>query len=151
MKPSRLHFVIAHTFQICGVAGALAGVGLLFVSLNEAGALIPDVTIVFWSVIAAVLMAAMGWVFGVTFLWMMFGKIAARIQGWPFHVGDQVYILSGKNRNQIARIYEIWDERGQVRLELGDELKNAVEDVFCAVLVCRMKSGKSAYPTVTSR
>ena len=74
--------------------------------------------------------------------------MAARLQGWPFKIGDEVCILSGKHINTITRIYEVWDERGQVRLDLGEEAKNAVDDVFCAVTVCRMKTqNKPAHPT----
>ena len=119
--------------------------------LNDASALILNPVTIAWSIVAALPMAAMGWVFGITFLWMILGPIAARIQGWPFKVGDEVFILSGKEINRVARIYEIWHERGQVRVDLGAEAKNSVEDVFCAVAVCRLKTQiKPAHTTAGS-
>jgi F420-0:gamma-glutamyl ligase-like protein len=140
MKPSFAHYVLAHTAGISAGIGALGGVALLIQILRDSDALIPDTATILWSIVAAVPMAAMGWVFGMAFIWMIVGRLAARFQGWPFQVGDEVCILSGKHINRITRIYEIWDERGQVRIDLGEEAKNAVEDVFCAVAVCRTKT-----------
>ena len=140
MKPSFAHYVIAHTAGISAGIGALCGVALLIQMLRKADALIPDTATILWSIVAAIPMAAMGWVFGMAFIWMILGHQAAKIQGWPFQVGDEVCILSGKHINTITRIYEVWDSRGQVRLDLGEEAGSAVEDVFCAVAVCRTKT-----------
>jgi hypothetical protein len=151
MKPSFIHYLLAHTAGISAGIGALGGVALLLQILRDADALIPDTATIMWSIIAGVPMAAMGWVFGMAFLWKILAPLAARVQGWPFQVGDEVCVLSGKDINRITRIYEIWNERGQVRLELGDEAKIAVEDVFCIVAVCRMKTqNKPAHPTAIS-
>lgn len=147
MKPSFIHYVLAHTSGISAGIGAVCGVALLIQILGEADALVSDAGTIMWSMVAAVPMAAMGWVFGMAFIWMLSGRLAARVQGWPFQVGDEVWILSGMHANTIARIYEIWDERGQVRLDLGEEAKNKVEDVYCAVAVCRTKTHKAPRPT----
>lgn len=80
------------------------------------------------------------------FIRMFVGGISARIQGWPFEVGDEVIVLAGKNKGQIARVYEVWETRGQVRLDLGREAKESVEDVFCAVLVTRLRNAVPPVP-----
>jgi hypothetical protein len=151
MKPSFAHYVLAHTAGISAGIGALGGVALLIQILRDADALIPDTATILWSIVAAVPMAAMGWVFGMAFIWKILGRLAARAQGWPFQIGDEDRILSGKRINTITRIYEIWDERGQVRLDLGEEAKNAAEDVFWAVAVCRTKTQNKTLIRIASQ
>ena len=112
--------------------GALA---LMLAGLHAEGALIPQAGVLIWIALAAVPVAAIGWIVGIIFIWgMMLGHIAARLQGWPFAVGDRVWILTGRYMNTIATVYEVWTERGQVRVELGAELKEKVEDVYCAAV-----------------
>lgn len=145
MKPSFIHYVLAHTAGISAGIGAIGGVALLIQILREADALISDAATIMWSIVAAVPMAAMGWVFGMAFIWKILGRLAARVQGWPFQVGDEVWILSGVHANVTARIYAVWDERGQVKLDLGEDAKNQVADVFCAVTVCRTKTQNKSW------
>lgn len=71
---------------------------------------------------------------------MLLGPIAARLQGWPFAVGDRVWILSGRHKNRIATVYAVWLERGLVRVDLGPELRKQFDDVYCAVTVCRVRN-----------
>lgn len=142
-KLSFIHYVLARTAGISAAIGVLGAMALLLQVLRDADALIPDTGTILWTILAAVPMAGMGWIFGMAFIWGILGRLAARVQGWPFRVGDEVCILSGKHIHTVARVYEIWEERGQVRLDLGEEAKNAVDDVFCAVAVCRTKSDTS--------
>lgn len=113
----------------------------MLASQQSEGVLVPQPGVLLWIVLAAIPMAAIGWIVGIIFIWgMMLGHIAARLQGWPFAVGDRVWILTGRCKNTIGTVYEVWTERGQVRVELGAELKEKVEDVFCAVAVCRARN-----------
>jgi hypothetical protein len=57
-------------------------------------------------------------------------SLAAKLNGAPFHENDEVQILIGPHKGKIKKIYEIWSERKQVRVNLGEEEKNAVSDVF---------------------
>jgi hypothetical protein len=41
----------------------------------------------------------------------------AEVNGAPFHPGDRVEILVGANRGQVARVAEVWDWRGSLRVE----------------------------------
>lgn len=113
----------------------------MLAGLHSERALIPEAGVLIWIVLAAVPAAAIGWIIGIIFIWgMMLGHVVARLQGWPFAVGDRVWILSGRHKNSVAAVYEVWSERGQVRVELGPELRDKVEDVYCAVAVCRVRN-----------
>ena len=63
---------------------------------------------------------------------------AAERNGAPYSVGDEVLILRGKHRGQVRRVYEVWRERGQVRVQLGESERAAVTDVFWELEVCRI-------------
>jgi hypothetical protein len=57
--------------------------------------------------------------------------------GAPYQVGDEVLILAGFHRNRVARVYELWPERQQVRVDLGEKERRDVTDVFSYVEICR--------------
>ncbi len=54
-------------------------------------------------------------------------------------VDDEGIAQTERYKNTVTRVYETWEERGQVRVDLGDELKTSVKDVFCGVEVCRSR------------
>jgi hypothetical protein len=57
--------------------------------------------------------------------------------GAPYQVGDCVRVLARRQRGRVARVYEVWGERDQVRVELGEEARARFEDVFSYHEVCR--------------
>ena len=125
-----------------GVALAIA---MLMLVLHDEGALIPDIGVWLWILVAAIPAGLIGLIFGVIVIWqIILSRPAAKIQGWPFKVGDEVVILTGRHKNTTTKIYEIWEERGQVRVDLGEELKKEVKDVFCAVEVCKKRNTEPA-------
>ena len=63
--------------------------------------------------------------------------IRAKINGAPFHKGDLVHILVGSHRDRIVRVYEIWESRNQVLVELGAKEKEEVKDVFSFGAICK--------------
>jgi hypothetical protein len=141
VKPLLHRYILAHTAGVSAGIGVIGALALMLAGLHSEGALIPHAGVLLWIALAAVPVAAIGWIVGIIFLWgMMLGHIAARLQGWPFAVGDRVWILTGRHKNTIATVYEVWTERGQVRVELGAELKKKIEDVYCAVAVCRARN-----------
>jgi phosphate/sulfate permease len=78
----------------------------------------------------------------VSFLFILFilGPIyyaRGRLNGAPFHEGDHVQILVGPHRGRVVRVYAIWAERNQVRVELGEQTKKGASDVFSYFQVCR--------------
>lgn len=136
MKPPLHHRVLAHTAGFSAIVGAVMAVGILLLLLYDEGALIPEIWTIIWIALAIIPVAAAGWIAGLFFLWQFLAPIAARIQGWPFKIGENVRVLSGKYKGTVARIYDVWFERGQVRLELGEPARSSCADVFCAVVVC---------------
>ncbi len=143
MKPSLHHYLLAHTANASAAIGAVGALGVLLAILHAEGVLVARVEVLIWVALAALPVAAIGWIVGIVFLWhMMLGHVAARLQGWPFAVGERVWILSGRYRDTLATVYEVWSERGQVRVELGQEAKEKVEDVFCAVAICRARNAE---------
>lgn len=137
MKPAFHHYLLAHTATFSIIVGVVGALGLLLFTLHEEGALMGQWPLVGWIMLAAIPVAGIGCIVGMVFIWMMLSGIAAWIQGWPFSEGDEVVILAGKNRGRVAKVYEVWEPRGQVRLELGDAAKKSVTDVYCAVAVTR--------------
>lgn len=142
MKPAFHHYLLAHTATFSIIIGVVGAIGLVIRFLADEGALVGEWPVVGWILLAMIPAAALGYVVGSAFIWNILAQIAARIQGWPFAEGDEVVILSGPNKDRVARIYEVWEPRGQVRLDLGEEARIAVKDVYCAVAVTR--SGNTA-------
>ena len=71
-----------------------------------------------------------GFLATVVLAWPLFGILGTyenERNGAPFQVGDRVHILAGPHKDRVLRIYEIWEERRQVRVELGDEKKKRQE------------------------
>lgn len=64
-------------------------------------------------------------------------RLGSKLNGAPFHVGDEVRILIGPHKGRLVRIYEIWDSRHQVRVDLNEQARNGVKDVFSFVEVYR--------------
>ena len=79
--------------------------------------------------------AALCWAF-FSVIW----RICAKLNGAPFHEGDMVRILTGPHRDRVCRIYALWSERGQVRVDLGESAAKDVTDVFSYVEICRLRS-----------
>ena len=146
LKPLFHHYLLAHTAKISGGIGVAGALAMMVAELQSKSALTAHPGVLIWIVLAAVPMAAIGWIVGVFFLWIPLGHAAARVQGWPFAVGDHVWILSGRDRDRITTVYEVWAERGQIRVDLGPERKDKFEDVFCAVEVCRARNTDPTSP-----
>ncbi|MGI5868874.1 MAG: hypothetical protein ACOX9C_05470 [Kiritimatiellia bacterium] len=143
MKPAAYHYIVARTAHISMAMGVAIAIALTLFVLNAEGALVPDLGVWLWVLVAMILAGLIGLIFGVIVIWQMLLSLpAARIQGWPFRVGDEVVILTGPHKDATTTIYEIWEERGQVRVDLGEELKEEVKDVFCAVEVCRKRGNE---------
>lgn len=145
MKPVFHHYIVAHTARISILIGMIVTVAL---ALSEAH--IHETWLwewpLFWRMFLVTIPAAgIGYLTGVLFLWPVLGRIALWIQGWPFQEGDEVVLLAGKNRGRMAQVYEVWESRGQVRVELGKQARRKCTDVFCAVLVTRAK-GRNEMP-----
>jgi hypothetical protein len=86
---------------------------------------------------------------------LLFGRLLypliARLAGAPFSVGEWVVILRGARYGAIAPVYEVWRERGQVRLRLSEEECRAVADVYSHHEVLRTEEpNKKLEPTAVT-
>ena len=140
MKPALHNYFLAHTPIYSAAIGIVGTIGMFLKALHDGGALIGDWHVIGWIVLASIPIAAIGYIIGMIFIWMMLGGVAARIQGWPFKVGEELVILAGKEKGRMAKVYDVWEPRGQVRLELGDAAKDSFKDVYCAVAVTRARN-----------
>lgn len=86
--------------------------------------------------VAACLGAMLGVFPGGLLLVPLFRWIESR-NGAPFHAGDEVVILSKRFPGRVTRVYDVWSERHQVRVDLSDGDRENVTDVFCYTDVCR--------------
>lgn len=139
MLPRRFHYILAHSFLILGCTGAIIGVVCLWKFYQTDGSISLDALGILWAVLSVLIAAVLGFVLAIFPGWMIVGNIVAKVQGAPFQKGDSVCVLKGLHKNKIATVYEIWAQRGQVRVDLGSELKEKVQDVFSHVEICRVK------------
>lgn len=77
-------------------------------------------------------------------LWFPFYWLVTKRNGAPFHSGDLVRILRGPHRGKVVPVYEVWTERDQVRVELGDKEKDEMTDVFSFVSVRKERKADNA-------
>ena len=68
-------------------------------------------------------------------LWYPFYWLLMKRNGAPFQAGDLVRILRGLHKGKVVPVYEVWTERDQVRVELGEKEKKDVTDVFSFVSI----------------
>ena len=84
----------------------------------------------------------LGWLLGGLYLGVFVSAIARRINGAPYVEGDKIRILVGPYKNRVTDVYEVWTTRNQIRVDLGEEAKKNVTDVFFAEEVSREKNSE---------
>lgn len=137
MRPSSFNYALAHTFGISAAVGIICVLVWLFTAMMPLQSLVTDWSAALWAVLAMISAVGLGGILGLLLIGPIAFRIAAAIQGAPFRVGDNVWILVGKHKGTLTRVYKVWNDRGQVRVELGADANEAVTDVFCVVAVCR--------------
>jgi hypothetical protein len=80
------------------------------------------------------LTAMVTWPFWYPFYWLII-----TINGVPFEQGDMVKILWGRHRGKVVRVYDIWNQRDEVRVELGEKEKEDYTDVFSFISVKKQR------------
>jgi hypothetical protein len=109
--------------------------------------LLPTLSVSLWNLawciglflVAACLGAVIGAFPGGMFLGIVLQWVERR-NGAPFREGDEVVILSKRYPGRVTRVYDVWAERHQVRVELDDRSRQEVTDVFSFTDVCRRRS-----------
>jgi hypothetical protein len=54
----------------------------------------------------------------------------AELNGYPYRPGDFVEILVGPSRGRVARVVEVWDWRGNLRIDLGEVARPKSKTLF---------------------
>ena len=66
--------------------------------------------------------------------------IIARMNGAPFQERDIVQVLAGEYQGHVGSVYEEWKDRKQVRVDLGEQAKKDLKDIFSFNEICRSES-----------
>lgn len=130
-KPSSMQRFFARSWpwQLAFWGGSL-GAGILLLAPSYSRRTGSIVTI-----LAAAMSGALITAFFLHILW----RLRAWLNGAPFRKGDVVQILAGKHQGRIARVYDEWIERNEVRVDVGKQAKRDVEDVFSFVEISRIE------------
>lgn len=138
MKPSNLQYILAYGPEISAVAGVV--MAWVFGFQTSGGMPVMDASYIAGVLVLVVLVIPGGAVLGLMFLAPLLRMVSNSLNGAPFKAGDEVRILRGPHRDKITRVYETWDVRKELRVDLGEELKQSVKDVFNVEEVCRVKN-----------
>lgn len=139
MKPRLFNYILSHAFWISTGGGTLIAIILitrLYINLDVFNL---EAKYIIFAILLYIPSGLVGFVLGAFPGWMIVSNIVRYVQGAPFHVGDTVCVLSGKYKGTITTIYEVWESRGQVRVNLGADAKEKISDVFCDVAVFKQK------------
>jgi hypothetical protein len=125
----------------------LMGVGATVSVVWTGWILLPTVAISRWNLlwcivlfpVAACLGAVLGAFPGGMFLGIVLQWIERR-NGAPFREGDEVVILSKRYPGRVTRVYDVWEERHQVRVGLDETSRKEVTDVFSFTDLCRRRT-----------
>ena len=99
-----------------------------------------------WYFILMVLLCS-AWVFfgllrAFSFVLQPIYDLGAKLNGAPFHIGDRVCILVGPYQGSVVRVYSVFEERRQIRVELGEQAKKDSADIFSFTAVCRESAAR---------
>jgi hypothetical protein len=128
MKPSAVHYFFGNGFKISTYGGAI-GAAVWAVSMCEG--------ISVWTLVALLAALPLGFMLSAMTVWPIVSIVGSRINGAPWKEGDLVHILVGQHEGHVGTIYEIWQSRGQVRVEVSEQATKDVTDVYLFNEVCR--------------
>jgi hypothetical protein len=137
-KPCLLNYALAHTFAVAETAGTLGVLVVMFHALHLNDMLVGSGFVIVFVVLLALLAApaALIALILVSLAGPLIAWLVVHLQGGPFHVNDSVWILTGGRKNTLAQIRSVWDERGQVVVDFGQEAAEQDTDVFAMLEVC---------------
>jgi len=128
--------------SIGGVAVAAIGIAARSTPLYYAGLLLASpLYLVYVPLMIFAILAAFTWP-----IWVPFYRLAIKRHGAPFHPGDMVQVLRGQHKGEALRVYDVWNERDKVRLDIGDKEKKDVTDVFSFMSVKKIKESEPPPP-----
>jgi len=146
MKPTKVQYFCAQQWPTYAwlISFSLCGAGLAVYASDLASLILSQPAVSFWLACLVVLGAAIGWLCGGiagAFILGPFYVAVGKLNGAPFQPGDQVQILAGPHRDHVFRVYEVWEVRNQVRVDLGEKAVANFSDVFSSNEICRVSKG----------
>jgi hypothetical protein len=130
MNPRFYHYLCAQCHWVAAYLGAVILVTLLGFACAPELHNSSDQLYILKFVVAFISLFLLGMILGTLLIWPFLCIVAVKINGGPFSKNDKVLILVKPQKNTISEVYEIWGERGQLRVYLDEEKKKAVKDVF---------------------
>lgn len=154
MKPTRIHYFYAQNWparilfwmfpMLCAVLMAIA-LGAP-PNLHDFGA----------DARSYLLLIGLAWLIGYFVApllgWFILGPIyhhRAELNGAPFQAGDMVELLVGRERGQVVRVAEVWDWRGDLRVDLAAVPGRSASAIFAFTQV--MKASDAEPPVAPER
>ena len=137
MRLSGIHYFFAHGVRLATWGTALFSVVAVIWHCPPTLALLGNAEYMCPLIVSLLAAAPLGWILGAIFLWPVFFAVGSKVNGAPFEEGDLVRILVGPHRGEVVRVYEVWEERNQVCVDLGGRAKTEATDVFNYTEVCR--------------
>ena len=144
MKPAAYHYLVAHTSAFSMGLGVAGSITIILLALHDEQTWVIDSGFWVWLFASPIPSGLVVVTLGTMFIWGVLSFLSARIQGWPFRVGDEVVILTGRYKNTDTRILEVWEHNGRVRVDLGEDLECTGKDVYSAIQMCRKKPPNEA-------
>ncbi len=139
MKPRFYHYFIAHLPAIAAQGCGILFVAGVFIQCAPVFDVPHDITSLALVVLGGVAAYALGALIGTVFLARLAYPLACQLMGAPLMRGDFVFILRGRRHGKIAPIYEVWTERGEVRVRLSDNERECAADVYACHEVLKIK------------
>jgi len=141
MKPNRIQYIFAKDYPLAAwfLAFALFSAALVIKECQPSTAVFLDLPYLLLFLFSLLLAPVLGFFLSLPFAWVLVRPLydfRARLNGAPFYPGDRVRILVGPHCGRVANIYQVWDIRGQVRVELDEQSKKEMKDVFSFTQVC---------------
>jgi hypothetical protein len=127
-------------FAAAAMLGLWLGIGISMSFSTETGSWLDFILL---RITPVIVLPVLAFFVSLPSAWMVLGPLyyfCSMLNGAPYHTCDHVRILVGPFRDRVGQIYAVWEERGQVRGDLGLEMKD-VRDVFAFTQVCRESAG----------
>jgi hypothetical protein len=136
VTPSTLNKICAYPVIVSWVLGACVLNIAIFASILPGASLstiISDWQTILLLAFIFIPSTGLGFFLGMFTCWPLVRVICSRYNGAPLKVGDQVIILSGREKGKFAEVYEIIVGQGKwelARLNLGQERQEKFRDIF---------------------
>jgi hypothetical protein len=142
MKPSRIQYVLAENLPAKACRWLLAAllVGLVIKICQPSRPLFDDGLYLSLFLICLSLAPVLGFFLSLPLAWIVgepLDQYVTRLNGAPFQPGDRIRILVGPHRDCVVRVYDVWDSRSLVRVELGRSSGRTAEDIYSFTQICR--------------